>query len=181
MTAEAAVFTTPPVDMEDFKSSIDTLAEHNQDCIGGGRIARALRNASRAMVQEQIRKLGYYVQNVSNGDENIIRSAGFEVVRRGPRQYTEIPAPLDVRAQFIRKMAVQVRWKRVDIAHMYVLEYCEEELTDTGWSPAVFSTVGKLVIEGLHPFRKYYFRVCAVGSGGYKSNWSEIAMLSILE
>ncbi|RYZ53602.1 MAG: hypothetical protein EOP49_07040, partial [Sphingobacteriales bacterium] len=112
MTAEAAVFTLPPVPMADFKASIDQLSDDDQATIGTGRIARAQRKASILKLQAEIRKLAAYVQIVSDGDENIILSAGFDIARRGPRRYIEIAVPVDMRVQYTSQSEARLLWNK---------------------------------------------------------------------
>ncbi|RYZ30670.1 MAG: fibronectin type III domain-containing protein, partial [Sphingobacteriales bacterium] len=133
MSAEAAVFAHPPVSMAEFLSHIDQFSLHEQQVKGAGAVARALRNASLAQVKKDMKRLGMYVQIFSDGNENLIRAAGFDIARIGPYRHTDLEVPGNLRGFNNNDGSVTLRWKRVKYARTYMVECKEAGSPDESW------------------------------------------------
>ncbi len=111
--------------------------------------------------------LGGYVQTVSNGDPELITSAGFEMVE-SRKPLGLLPAPIDVRAT-VRPYpgSLELRFGGVPGRLAYRTYICEgDPLDEKNWR--VLSVTGKVrvVVDGLESGKNYFFRVETLGAAG---------------
>ncbi|RYZ49180.1 MAG: fibronectin type III domain-containing protein [Sphingobacteriales bacterium] len=175
MTAEAAVFTQPPVAMADFLADISVLTKAIEDALDGGRKYISLRDAAIRKVQEDLRELANYVQNVSKGSADIIYSAGFEIAHTGPRRYESVDTPVGLKATCVGGGIIKLTFKRVKRARIYQVEMCMENITEDGWKLVQMNSTTSVFVSGLLTGARYYFRARAFGSETLQSNWSDLA------
>lgn len=111
--------------------------------------------------------LGGYVQAASNGDIDLIKSAG-GVVRRSASPIGELPAPKKVAAistPFPGR--IDISWGGVRGRAMYEPEICEgDPNVEANWSVLFLTTKNRHSITGLKSDTVYYFRVKAIGTAG---------------
>jgi hypothetical protein len=109
-----------------------------------------------------IRKLGYNIQDLSAGDEEKIRSAGFDIRKIGGA--TLVPGQiLNLIAKPVGFGKIRLSWKRDGAAKVYVIEQFMNGSPPIP-GPGSWENVGKtrnvsFVVEGLTPGQLYYFRV----------------------
>ncbi|MEZ4808580.1 MAG: fibronectin type III domain-containing protein [Flavobacteriales bacterium] len=125
------------------------------------------RDVAFAKLKGLVSDLGAYVQAASNGDLELIKSAGC-VVRRNAEPVGALPAPSDVLAQPTAYPGrVEVRWGGVRGRSMYELEFCQGDPTDErNWSRLALTTKNRYTAVGLQSDATYYFRVMAIGAAG---------------
>lgn len=111
--------------------------------------------------------LGGYVQTVSNGDAELITSAGFEMeAARKPLGLLE--APVDVRAT-VRPYpgSVEVRFKGVRGRLAYQVYICAgDPLVAADWKLHTVTGKVRLIVDELESGKTYFFRVEALGAAG---------------
>ena len=119
--------------------------------------------------------LGGYVQAASNGDIDLIKSAG-GVVRRSPSPIGELPAPKKVTAVSTPFPGrIDISWGGVRGRGMYEPEICEgDPNVEANWSVLFLTTKNRHSITGLKSDTVYYFRVKAIGTAG-SSPMSDLA------
>lgn len=133
-----------------------------------------LRNQKLEAVRLGLELLACYVQMISRGDEAIINEAGMEVRAKGPRKYDSIAPPLDVRIDYgAIPGSIFLRWKIVRNARQYGIEVCTGTVTPDKWKPALYTSVGNSVIEGLPSGELASFRIFSLSPAG-KSVYSEV-------
>ncbi len=111
--------------------------------------------------------LGGYVQAASNGDIDLIKSAG-GVVRRSASPIGELPAPKKVTAVSTPFPGrIDISWGGVRGRAMYEPEICEgDPNVEANWSVLFLTTKNRHSITGLKSDTVYYFRVKAIGTAG---------------
>lgn len=114
-----------------------------------------------------ISDLGGYVQAASNGDLEVIKSAGC-VVRKSPTPFGELPAPKQVLAHSTPYQGrIDVRWGGVKGRNMYELEICMgDPNVPANWSLLALTTKNRHTAEHLQSNAVYFFRVKAIGAAG---------------
>lgn len=112
--------------------------------------------------------LGGYVQSVSQGDQAIITSAGFETEK--PRHPVgQLPAPGNVRAVVMPYPgSIELLFNGVKGRLSYQVSICGGDPTlEENWKLAVSTGKTRVSIDGLESDRTYYFRVTALGAAGF--------------
>jgi hypothetical protein len=118
-----------------------------------------------------ITQMGAYVDNVSNGDEAIILSAGMDVQKEKglaslPDKITSVNATSGDNAG-----EIDLSWDKSYNAKSYVVEIAVNT-TPLEWKHALISTKSKAELTGLITGTSYQIRVAAVGSVG-QGPWSD--------
>ena len=172
-----ANFPTPPVDLGQFKTVLDTYSVLIGDAKDGGKKAITARNKQAEEVVRMLRALAMYVELNCKEDMNTFLSSGFQ-----PRSSTRTPAPpleqptilsIDqgVSGEFMVWIEpVGPRAKSYDVRSGVV---GPGGATPTTWSTVtVPNTKAPARINGLTPGTTYAIQVRAYSSHGY-TQWSD--------
>ncbi|MBX2980082.1 MAG: fibronectin type III domain-containing protein [Flavobacteriales bacterium] len=111
--------------------------------------------------------LGGYVQTTSNGDPELITSAGFEMAA-SPKPVGLLPAPKDVLA-LVRPFpgSLEVRFGGVKRRLAYQLYICDSDpLVEANWRLHTVTGKTRVQVDGLESGKSYFFRVEALGAAG---------------
>lgn len=118
-------------------------------------------------VKALVTDLGSYIQAASNGDLELIKSAGC-VVRRTSSPIGELPASkfmLAVPTAFPGR--IDISWGAVYGRQVYELEFCDGDPNVQGnWQTLVLTAKNRHSATGLKSDTVYYFRVKAIGAAG---------------
>jgi len=138
----------------------------------GSREDTVIKNNLRKELEDQLRQLGDYVQRVSEGDQAVILSSGFDVHKKheqiGPLQK---PTNLIVKPGS-NKGSMELACNVVAHAAFYVFEHRElPSENGNGWIQTT-STKRKVLLSGLTSGKQYAFRVAAAGADPAR-NWSD--------
>ena len=165
-----ANFPTPNPDLADVQLAHDALAAAYQNALDGGRSAKAEQRTKDADLKNLLRPLRNYVNEIANGDEDIVFSSGFEA--------SKIPEPIGDLPQVINLSissgkgdgSVLLKWKAIYGAKTYMMEVSEDGKIFT---PAGSTTKSiRNVVDGLTLAQYYSFRVSAIGAAG-QGPWSD--------
>ena len=163
-------FRDPNPTLEQVAASIADLEKAYEDSIDGGRSKRIKLRYCDSQFCERMLALAGYVQSVSDGEETIINSSGFDVRRATRSQTFQATNPSNVRGKSTTLPGeVIFRWKGAKGARIYVTEISRD---GTVWSSCGMSTKVKLVVSGLEVGTKMMFRVAALSAAG-QSGWSD--------
>ena len=135
----------------------------------------AAQHDSETSLDKIIRQLAAYIENVSGGDEKIIRSAGVSV--RSPLTATSdtLAAPTGLSAtEGDHEGEIDLHWNSVKRARSYIVERSADPPTDTSWTQVQVVVSSSATVNGLARGAKHWFRVAAVGANG-QSGWSDPA------
>lgn len=131
------------------------------------------KDALRADLQALFQQRALYVEMASDGNADIIFSAGLPV-RRTPTKKGELPWPADLRVeQGLTPCCHVIRWKAVKGARSYLVECAEVVAGQTrNWN--LVHTGGKLTVtvKNLEAGKTYEYRLAAVGGSSGQSEWS---------
>lgn len=172
MKLNATTFSAPPVDLKDLDIQANELEQAQIDTFFGGEKDTLVRNQKRKKVENSLRKLGIYVSQVSDGDPAIVHKASM-LVRSKPSRLTNILLkPTNLKAASEQSGKAKLKWKRVEHARGYSIEYCED-LMQGKWQQAGNCTAARNVISSLDKGKEYWFRVAALGVNGMVSDQSD--------
>lgn len=131
------------------------------------RLDKQERDIAYAELKGLRRDLGGYVQTVSNGDPELITSAGFEMVA-SPKPKGILPAPKDVLA-LVRAFpgSLELRFAGVRGRLAYQIHMCEgDPLDEKNWRLHATTGKNRYQFDGLESGKNYFFRVEALGAAG---------------
>jgi hypothetical protein len=98
--------------------------------------------------------------------EDIVKSAGFEVRKRGGR-VTELFKV--IKGETMNSVVLQ---RKAEKGSAYYFEMCTDMSLEQNWKKAATATYCKVTIENLTPNMRYWFRVCTI-KGTTVSEWSD--------
>lgn len=140
----------------------------------GGRQDTAAKNAARAVLSNQMRRLALYVTEAAQGDPEQLLSSGFELSR-----YPQpVPIPDMVSGVLLRdgKESGQIRLDFTMQSRVLFYEYryaVKQHDQPLAWSEAVMTTASRgNILKSLQPFLRHHVQVRAVNRSG-RSDWSE--------
>jgi Fibronectin type III domain len=133
-------------------------------------------NESEDALDQVMRQLAAYIDNVSAGDETMIRSAGVSVRSATIATGDDFTAPTALSvSEGDHDGELDLHWNSVKRARSYIIERSADPPTDSSWSQVQVVTRSSATISGLTRGAKYWFRVAAINSGG-QSGWSDPVM-----
>ena len=161
-------YPTPSPSLATITTSVDAFEVAVHDALDGGRIALATRNAARVELLSLMRQLAAYVQGNCEADLVILLSSGFNAVR-APSPVGVLPAPGNQRLRLTGKSGQLVlRFDRVGNAANYSIQSATSP--DGPWEDRGFSSITRVMLNGLTPGKVYWARARANGSDG-PSEW----------
>ena len=167
MTGNAA-FPTPNPSLAAVDAGADKLETADDTyTFTRSRLAKEDRDLAFADLKNLYRDLGAYVQVASEGNKEVILSAGMDVVRR-PDPPALPEAPQNVMAQATKYHGeIDVRWGASKGRRLYKLYQTEGDPSlETGWELIAETGKNRMLVKGLERFKTYSFRVVAVGAAG---------------
>ena len=141
----------------DFGSWIMKMPEGNKQ-------VTLFKNQSRNILEDLLSGTAIKVQDLSNGDEKLILSAGFEVKRKPtPVGLLERPENVIAKAGPTRG-SLEVSWNVVPNAYLYEVQYTEAPSTEDSKWLHTSNTKRKIVLDSLTRGKAYSIQVAAAGS-----------------
>ena len=161
--ANAGVFVTPSPPLADIQSAKDNLSKAYNAALDGGRTAKAEQRTANENLNDLLRPLRDYVNEVANGDEDIVLLSGFEA--------SKIPAPIgEMPAVVINSGkggdgdgSITLRWTTVYGAKNYVVE---ESTDGVLFKPVAYPSKARVTITDLTIGSFYWYKVAANGAAG---------------
>ena len=143
--------------VDDFGSLLARMAQGNKQLTND-------KNHSRTGLEELLGSTALQVQELSNGDENFIISAGFDVKRK-PTPVGLLERPANVVANpGPRRGSLEISWDVVPNARLYELEIIESPVTDKSVPQRLSTTKHKMIVDGLIRGQAYSIAVAGAGS-----------------
>lgn len=182
-----ANFTTPNPTLAVVSAAANNLDTAISGAADGWKSKTLAKTTKEQALDDLLTQLGAYVENIANGDETIIRSAGMDA--RASKSAPQVPdTPINVSATTSTEEGeILLKWKSVKNARVYVIEVSTDVVTAGGtigttgttidtrsfitWSQVDIVTKSKYKVIGLTSGVRYAFRIRCVGSAG-KSNYS---------
>ena len=165
LTANAAVFTTPPITL----AAMNTLSEKFTKAINaateGGVADRKERDKLVLEVRSMLRIQADYVRSVCNGDAALLALSGFALSKM-PEPINAVGVPQNVKAEATDESGnILVRWGKAEGGRLFKLQQASGDpaLGEVTWTTVATTGRQRAVLTGMEPFKAYYFRVIAVG------------------
>ncbi|WP_291125690.1 fibronectin type III domain-containing protein [Flavobacterium sp. UBA6031] len=142
----------------------------------GSRLVTAEKKQAREDLESTLRSIAGKVQDISNGDETLIISSGFDI-NRTPGTVGELEQPLNVVVkQGTTSASLFVSWDVVAHAISYEVRYTKAPVTDASVYMTRTATKHKAVLDGLDLREQYQIQVAGIGSDPIRV-WS-VAVIS---
>jgi hypothetical protein len=140
---------------------------------------KSLRDTALQNWQAAVTALGVFTESATGGDAAKILSAGFDV-KSAPQPPQPVQQILNVRVHFNGTPGYsEVRWKRDRRAEAYVVECCQDPITENGWKNMGTVTEPKFSGNGAIPGKACWYRVAGVNKLG-QGVWSEPALRPVM-
>jgi len=139
---------------------------------GGSKEDTALKNQARAALIGVLKQIAAHVQTLSEGDETIIRSCGYDVNKKWSK-VGPLSKPVNFRLkQGSNKGSIYLVCDPIAGASFYEVEYTEGIPTPNSLWMKATSIKRKITIDGLSSGKQYTFRMAGGGSHLFRI-WSE--------
>lgn len=163
-------FTNPVPTLANFTAIVNELKDA-EAAMDGSKVRTNLRNTALAVFNASVNQLQAYVENVADGNTEVILSSGFELRNRPTKPVLpEIPELVSAKAGVLTGELL-VKWKRNTQARFTMVEITRNPGTDS-WMPAGQTTGSKIVLSSYDPTQLYFVRVAHVNKVGM-GPWSE--------
>ncbi|MGE0076425.1 MAG: hypothetical protein AB7S48_01045 [Bacteroidales bacterium] len=158
------LFPTPDVPLTTAKAIVDELEANQVAALNGGKAATATMRDTEIKADRIFRRLADYVDRVSEGDEAVILSSGFNL----SKSYSPATRPEFSVTQNHIPGTVFLKRKAFAGAKSYLWQYYQGDTptAEENWTLAGASTQAKFEVENLTPARMYWFRSAAVTKEG---------------
>ena len=171
-----ATFATPNPTLTAVTTAINNLSAATADLVSARKTVEVKATAvelAEAALNSILTQLGNYVENISNGDEVKILSAGMDV-RKDASATGSLPDKVASVNATIGDSAGEIvlSWDKVSGAKSYVVETALSSMDPMEWKHMLVSTRSKAEVGTLKSGSSYHIRVAAVGSVG-QGPWSD--------
>jgi hypothetical protein len=167
-----AVLTTAQADLQAAHAAYEEARQKCKELL-------ALRDVALDNWNAAAMALGILTESVTGGDAAKILSAGFDV-KSTPQPPQPVQQILNVRVQFNGTPGhSEVRWKRDSRAEAYVVECCQDPITESGWKNMGTVTEPRYSGNGAIPGKACWYRVAGVNRLG-QGVWSEPALRPVM-
>jgi hypothetical protein len=163
-----AAFTTPTPPLATVTAAADVLeAAINAYELNRGPGEYTARELAFMEVKALVTDLGAYVQSASNGDLELIKSAGCGV-RKSGEPLGQLPAPKNVLARTTAYPGrIEVTWSGVRGRSTYTVDHCLGDPTvEANWKQFGITSKNRLTADGLESDKEHFFRITAIGAAG---------------
>ena len=159
-------FTTPFPDLATLQTVTDDLDRAFVARKTGGPLQVAALHTAIAEFDAVMTNLGYYVNSIANGSEEIIKSAGMETRKQKSPVGILTRVERLVAYPLVKVGVIQLRWKRVYGKGSYNVYMKLDGETDDKYKLVGQPTSARLMLEGLKSAQYYWFVIEAVGTKG---------------
>jgi hypothetical protein len=168
LTENALVFPDLPVPLAALSTLETSLSNAIARAIKGSENARAVRTAKVGQVITALNATADYVRLVAGGDAQILTNSGFEMAKqREPSGPVGQPKMKSASMTGVVGEA-ELIWTKMPGAYSYSVYRTESDpaLPGTEWSFVLTTTKSHTKVNGLTPFKAYWFAVQAIGADG---------------
>jgi hypothetical protein len=182
MGANAVIFANPPITLAAFLATIDAWDLALEKAQDRSRDNITAKNNARAALEDDLRKLGGYVNTIANGDLATIELSGFpsySTIR--PPGTSPLSVPQNLRLERTPVSGgIIARWDTDGTRSIHEMQ------TNTGdpnvaanWSYKGSFTGGRADLSGFTPGATLWVRVRKIGTGGETGGWSDPASIMV--
>lgn len=176
MGADPTTFASPNPTLQSVSDGTDDLQKKAVDALAGGIALTLAKSVAEDALDALITQLVPYVQNISNGNEQIILAAGMEV-RKKP---SPNPAPLQVQnlSAFPSKYqgSVDLNWNSLGNRTFYQIEMqIKDDNEQDVWIKLDVTSKSKFTVDNLETGQVMHFRVAGIGSNDEMGPYSQTA------
>ena len=169
-------FPTPPVDLDKYKSGIDSFAALVLNAADGGKTVIKAKDKQRVVVIKMYTQLGHYVEGACNDDPAVFATSGFTAVpntRTAPQPLTEAKFSFIDRGPGSGQVVVKPEGQKGVLTFdvRYALEGAGGVLGP--WTTVTIAGPRKTIITGLTMAGIYHFQIRAFGKLGGYTDWMD--------
>lgn len=165
---ESGLFPNPTPSIGQLSSTREALLDSMVNAKGGGIVQRQDRNAIEAQYKQELLQLSLYVSMATGNSVALMERSGYTITKE--RVKPVIPEAVSNLKTYIPRFSGEMglTWNTVLGAHSFLIQYKEEGAEHWATNSCTKCTA---IVSFLEPYKKYIFRVAAVGSAG-QGPWS---------
>lgn len=157
-------FSTLNVPLSEIKATNDLLEARSVASMSGGKEETFLLHQAEAEWDDLMRKVARDVERIADGDGAVMLNAGFNLAKQpNPGQRPEFSVELGDKPGTIWLRHISVSGAKSYVWQFYIGNLPEHE---SDWTIAQITTRASVLLEGLTPMSKYWFRVAVVTPQG---------------
>jgi len=156
---QIADYPSPDVPLSDFDTHLTALSTAYKKALNKGTDEKFILAQSEEVVNEDYRLLALYAHRVTKGDEEKLIKLGFRIVK--PRVFNHHKVLKVLAGE--HSGSVLVKYYKIKGAVSYLFQISTD---GKNWTLYGVFTTCKIIITGLTPDTRYYFRVASVSSSG---------------
>ena len=168
LTTNALMFPDLPVSLAALQALADKFNTAISKAIKGSEAARATRDAQAVEVKKSLLATAEYVRMLALGNAEILTNSGFELMKK-PAPVGQVGTPLMKAARMTGlEGQLELLWSSEPGAYSYQGFQSETDPTLPGvvWTPILATTKTRAKVNGLVPYKAYWFCVQALGADG---------------
>ena len=123
----------------------------------------SLKNNLRGQLIQKLKQLGEYAATVSKGEDTLMLSSGFPVIRPVDEIILDTPDNFRI-SPGVQNGEIVMQVQRVMGAKSYMYQYTPHPVTKESIWESVYDTRCKATLTGLPLGVRYWFRIAAVGA-----------------
>lgn len=126
-----------------------------------------------------LRKAAAFVNHTSDGNPELIKSAGFDLRKRNNKPY-KLSNPQEFEVKRTEKSGELIlSWKPVKNSRNYLVQTrTKKPEKDSVWETRAFSTRSRCTLDQLKPGKTYWIRILAVGAKGVSPSSKTIEIMA---
>ena len=164
MTIAIGTFATPSPTLASLLISVAEMEAAFNNATDGGKLLTSILHDKEAAFDTLMTALGKYVDNIAQGSETIIKSAGMDV-KRDSAPIPSIDKVTGLEAKTGKNTGeVDLDWDVVRGKLVYLVYVKADGETDDKYVLKLVPSASKATITGLTAGTRYWFKVIAVGS-----------------
>lgn len=168
LTVNVLLFPALPVSLLDLQNLADKFNTAISRAIKGSEAARAERDEQAVEVKKALLATAEYVRMLALGNAAVLTKSGFELMKQ-PVPVGQVGTPLMKAARMTGlEGQLELLWTSEPGAYSYQGFQSETDPTLPGvvWTPILATTRTRAKVNGLVPYKAYWFCVQALGADG---------------
>lgn len=156
-------FPNPIPTLAELQTAIDAYSVALTNAKGLGKVPVAIKNQTRAVLEQLLFQLGMFVMYVANGDETILITSGYTLTRTPEPNYITSPGNVTLENGVTSgELVCAVKSQKAVKSYLHQIT-AELPAENTVWESNA-SSRSRYVFTNLQPGKQYWIRVAAIAS-----------------
>jgi hypothetical protein len=160
--------------LEAIEKALDEYIGALSNAGGRDREKASIKDDKKAILQQLLMELAYYVTQTAKGDKTLLLGSGFDLnVEKGKRQ--QAAPTMEVELGMPGQVTIHI--KRVTGAKIYLHQYTTDPLTPQSVWISETSLKSRHTFNGLEPAAKIWVRIIVIDKKGESIYWEPVSRI----